>query len=214
MMPLFHGKGSPSHQSSTHLLRRCRTANKLAAAVQGVSRHRHDVTVTAKQALALAEYNRWMNERVYDTCGRLTDSERKKDHGAFFHSIHGTLNHLLLADHIWMGRFQGEPFQASSLDQELYSAFSELEEARERMDMAIIAWSETLTDDSLLELFRYTTFVSPGPKVCLLWVAVTHFFNHQTHHRGQLTTMLSQLGVEYGATDFLWLPGLVSDESG
>jgi uncharacterized damage-inducible protein DinB len=61
----------------------------------------------------MARYNRWMNERLYECCSRLPDEARKRDMGAFFKSIHGTLNHLLLADRVWLGRFTGKPFVVS-----------------------------------------------------------------------------------------------------
>ena len=67
----------------------------------------------------MAHYNRWMNERLYAVCAEIPDGERRRDRGAFFKSIHGTLNHLLLGDRLWMGRFLDRPFTVDSLDQEL-----------------------------------------------------------------------------------------------
>jgi uncharacterized damage-inducible protein DinB len=165
----------------------------------------------AGQAVAMAGYNRWMNERLYAICANIPDEERKRDRGAFFRSVHGTLNHLLLSDKVWLGRFVGEPFQARSLDQELHEDFAELRSAREAMDHRIETWASNLSDDMLGSEFSFTSIVQPGPKGCKLWVAVAHLFNHQTHHRGQVTALLSQIGEDYGVTDLMWLPGLVSE---
>ncbi len=158
-------------------------------------------------ARTLARYNRWMNDRLYDACATLADSERKRDRGAFFGSIHGTQNHLLLGDRLWLGRFQQRPFEIRSLDQELYSDFDTLRRERERTDAEIIAWAHSLSDEQLASPFTFTSFVSPKERVFVLGFAVAHFFNHQTHHRGQLTTLLSQCGRDPGVTDLLWLPG-------
>jgi uncharacterized damage-inducible protein DinB len=153
-------------------------------------------------------YNRWMNDRLYDCCGKLSDAERKRDVGAFFRSMHGTLNHLLLADRIWLGRFTGKPFVVKSLDQELYSDFAQLRAERTATDIAITDWCSSVSEADLAGELAYTSVVNPKPRVLPLWVAVTHFFNHQTHHRGQLTTLLAQRGIDPGVTDLIWLPEL------
>ncbi|HEX7027904.1 MAG TPA: DinB family protein [Gammaproteobacteria bacterium] len=157
----------------------------------------------------MASYNEWMNRRLYSACAELSDEDRRKDRGAFFKSIHGTLNHLLLGDRIWLGRFTGIPFQADSLDQELYHDFTELRKERETTDREILQWAGTLTDQILAGTLRYTSMVNPAPRESEMWLAVAHFFNHQTHHRGQLTVMLSQCGKDYGVTDLMWLPQVV-----
>ena len=153
-------------------------------------------------------YNRWMNERLYDCCSRLSDEERKRDAGAFFKSIHGTLNHLLLADRIWLGRFTGKPFVVKSLDQELYSDFTQLRSERKATDAAIADWSSALAEADLAAELSYMSVDNPKPRRSPLWLAVTHFFNHQTHHRGQLTTLLAQRIIDPGVTDLIWLPEL------
>lgn len=157
-------------------------------------------------ARAMASYNRWMNKRIYDACSTLSDEERKRNAGAFFKSIHGTLNHLLLGDRIWMGRFTNRPFGFKSFDQELYSDFAQLRAEREKDDNGIIAWAESLTEDDLSRKLSYTSAVNPQPREYPFWFAVTHFFNHQTHHRGQVTTLLSQRSIDAGVTDLIWLP--------
>ena len=164
--------------------------------------------MTPSGAKAMAQYNRWMNGRLYALCDRLSDQERKRDVGAFFKSIHGTLNHLLLGDKIWLGRFTGKPFAAQSLAQELHADFARLREDRSTTDTRIIEWASSLTADDLMGELSYVGIVDPGPHRYPLWFAVAHFFNHQTHHRGQLTTLLSQIGVDPGVTDLIWLPEL------
>jgi uncharacterized damage-inducible protein DinB len=162
--------------------------------------------IAPEHVRTMARYNRWMNERLYTICARFSDAERKEDMRAFFKSIHGTLNHLLLADRIWMGRFTGRAFRVNSLDQELYSDFGELRSERAKTDAEIEAWAASL-DERLLEgSLAYTSIVNPAPRTIAMRLAVAHFFNHQTHHRGQLTTLLSQRGVDPGVTDLMWTP--------
>jgi uncharacterized damage-inducible protein DinB len=159
-------------------------------------------------ARTLAAYNRWMNERLYALCAELSDENRKRDCGAFFKSIHGLLNHGLLGDRLWLGRFLGRPFPVRSLDQELYAGFPELRAERARTDSEIDAWVASLGPDDFAGTLHYTSVVNSAPRSIPFWVAATHFFNHQTHHRGQLTTLLMQAGVDPGVTDLIWLPEL------
>ncbi|HSW83641.1 MAG TPA: DinB family protein [Usitatibacter sp.] len=156
-------------------------------------------------ARTLARYNRWMNRALYDCSARLTDAQRKEDVRAFFKSLHGTLNHLLVGDNVWMGRFVGPVFVPTSLAQELHADFDELRRAREAMDARILEWAGTLTQDKLAGELSYTSIVSPAPRVMPMALAVTHFFNHQTHHRGQATTLLMQRGIDPGVTDLMWV---------
>lgn len=154
----------------------------------------------------MAAYNRWMNERIYPICANLSDAERKRDVGAFFKSVHGTLNHLLLGDRVWLGRFTGKPFAIKALSDELYADFDELARERTATDAALEAWADALTERQLASDLVFTSVVSPGERRLPFWLAVTHLFNHQTHHRGQLTTLLSQRGIDPGVTDLIWLP--------
>jgi len=157
-------------------------------------------------ARTMAAYNRWMNERLYECCARLDDEERKRDVGAFFRSIHGTLNHILVGDRIWLGRFTGVPFAVKSLGEELYAEFGELRVERTKTDAATKGWLADLTESDLAAELAYTSLMNPQPRRYPLWLAVAHFFNHQTHHRGQLTTLLTQRGIDPGVTDLIWLP--------
>jgi len=156
---------------------------------------------------ALARYNRWMNDKLYELAATLSDEVRKRDCGAFFGSIHGTFNHLLLADRVWLGRFKGEvippgfmgPRGIRSLDQELYADFEALRSERTLTDDELSAWVADLTEERLAAPLK---FLRRGqPYEAPLWWAVAHVFNHQTHHRGQVTTLFSQQGKDPGVTD-------------
>jgi len=165
------------------------------------------------QYRVLARYNSWMNGKLYSVAGALSDEERKRDLGAFFRSVHGTLNHLLLTDRGWLGRFtdpsrgrsldtEGKRIVVRALDQELYPDFETLRRERAATDREIEAWAETLTPERLVAVLRYRA--SDGQSYELpTWCAVSHFFNHQTHHRGQVTTLLAQLGCDCGVTDLV-----------
>lgn len=159
-------------------------------------------------SILLARYNRWMNERIYDVCEQLSDKERKLDRGAFFKSIHGTLNHILLGDKVWLARFHGEVFSVPGLDCELLADFHDLREARATLDTAIETWAAGLTADILASTIEYTSIVDSKQHKYPMSVAVTHYFNHQTHHRGQITTLLNQCGLDYGGTDLIGMPNL------
>jgi uncharacterized damage-inducible protein DinB len=159
----------------------------------------------------MATYNQWMNQKLYDVCGDIPDLERKSDRGAFFKSIDGTLNHILIGDLIWLGRFTQQPFLAK-LDKELYSDLSELRTERERLDLVIIDWTKNLTPSWLNETLTYTNS-SGFTRTLPHWLLTTHMFNHQTHHRGQLTTLLNQMGYKAGVTDLPAMPEFQSIES-
>lgn len=156
---------------------------------------------------ALARYNRWMNDKLYALADTLGDEARKRDSGAFFKSIHGTFNHILLADRVWLARFKGVPapegFMAPggirSLDQELYADFEDLRRERALTDDELSTWVSALTPERLAAPL---VFIRRGQRLeCPLWHAVAHAFNHQTHHRGQLTTLFMQQGHDPGVTD-------------
>ncbi len=156
----------------------------------------------------LARYNQWMNEKLYQVCAEIPDQKRKEDLGAFFQSIHGTFNHLLYGDKAWMGRFTGHPYSVTVIGQNLYEKFEELREERIKTDREILEWSRSLSIDWLACPFEYTSNVDQKTRVLPTWMLVTHLFNHQTHHRGQVTTLIKQLGYEPGVTDLPWLPEL------
>jgi uncharacterized damage-inducible protein DinB len=157
----------------------------------------------------MARYNRWMNERLYALVAQLPDDERKRDRGAFFGSVHGTLNHLLWGDRMWLGRFIDEPCTAPAFGATMFDDFSELAREREATDRNMLDWAGNVTAAWLAELLRYTSLVDGRTRELSRAVAAMHFFNHSTHHRGQLTTRLAQMGRDPGPTDLPWLPGVV-----
>ena len=155
-----------------------------------------------------AEYNAWINAKLYAVCDSIPDDDRKKDLGAFFKSIHGTLNHNLLGDRLWLGRFRNDPFKVNSLAQELYSDFDQLRAEREITDKEISDWVASLIDQDLDSTLAFTA-VSTGENLIFnTGDAIVGFFYHQVHHRGQLTALISHLGQDYGATDLIWMPGV------
>jgi uncharacterized damage-inducible protein DinB len=140
-----------------------------------------------------ARYNRRANEALYEACAALSDDERRRDLGAFFKSVHGTLNHLLLGDLIWMARFEGGTHPSSDLGAILHDDFAELRQARVAMDARIEVFFDRLPDGFEVRTLRYLNnsgFDTVDPVAVIL----PHFFNHQTHHRGQVHTLLAQLG--------------------
>jgi uncharacterized damage-inducible protein DinB len=138
-----------------------------------------------------AGYNAWCNERLYDAAAMLSDADYRADRGAFFKSLHGTLNHLLVGDRIWMHRFTGEGELPKSLDTILYDDFAALRAARQAEDAKISRYVEGLKGDDLASTIRYRTFSNPADIEQPIAPALDHFFNHQTHHRGQAHALLS-----------------------
>ncbi|QXP85847.1 DinB family protein [Methylococcus sp. Mc7] len=154
----------------------------------------------------MADHNRWMNEKLYAVCAGIADEARKRDLGAFFRSIHGTLNHLLLVDRLWLGRINGKPFPIRSLDQELYADIDTLKRERADTDAVIAGFIAGLQPAHLAEPVTYISFVRQESVTLPLGLILTHLFHHQTHHRGQITTLISPLGYDYGETDLIYLP--------
>lgn len=157
-------------------------------------------------AIGLTAYNSWMNEKIFACAAELSDTEKKQDLSAFFKPIHGTLNHILLADESWLQRFRGQPVTMVSPSQEVYVHFDALRAARRAMDREITVWAEGLTDNFADQSFPFYSVTYRKSRVIPGWVAVTHLFNHQTHHRGQVTTLLKQTGKDSGVTDLPWIP--------
>jgi uncharacterized damage-inducible protein DinB len=155
-----------------------------------------------------ARYNQWMNGKVYAVCAEIDDAERKRDRGAFFRSIHGTLNHLLFGDRTWLGRFTGKPYEVAPMGVDLYDDFAELRAARVAMDEDILAWAAGLTEAWLRDDLSWTSGADGVTRSRKRWLLASHMLNHQTHHRGQLTTLLCQQGHDVGPTDLPWMPGL------
>ena len=151
----------------------------------------------------LAAYNEWANLRLYDAVAGLPDEDYRADRGAFFGSLHGTLNHLLVGDRIWMHRFTGEGEEIKRLDAILYDDFNDLRAARRVEDARITAYITGLNEAELAGVVRYRTTRSPADIEQPLVPLLLHVFNHQTHHRGQAHCLLTGLKGEAPSFDLL-----------
>lgn len=166
------------------------------------------------QFLRFAQYNRWFNGRLFEHVASLDDGERKRDRGAFFRSIHDTLDHILLCDRSWLSRIERSALSFPSLTdadlvpelrdlgQGVTQDFETLRTERHATDAVLEAFVRELTPELLARDLEYKNskgvdFANP------LWHVVAHVFNHQTHHRGQVTALLSQAGIDPGITDFI-----------
>jgi uncharacterized damage-inducible protein DinB len=176
---------------------------------------------TTAQAVLMAGYNEWMNAKLYDAAERVPQEDLARDRGAFFGSIIGTLNHLVVTDTIWLKRFAAHPSnpqaldpvralpQPTALNEIVFTGLAPLAQRRRLIDSAIKAWAAALTQPDLDHVLHYanTKGVKSQKRFASL---VAHFFNHQTHHRGQASTLLFQAGQDIGVTDLL---ALIPNES-
>ncbi len=151
-----------------------------------------------------AAYNAWANRRLYDAAAEMDDAARKAPAGAFFGSLHNTLNHLLVADRIWMNRFTGEGETHQRLDDVPFAEFTALRTTREAMDARMAEYVAGLSEDDLARTFTYVRVTSPEPITQALAPALAHVFNHQTHHRGQCHQMLTAAEREAPPLDLLF----------
>jgi len=165
----------------------------------------------------LASYNTAMNGRLYSAAATLPNEALNADRGAFFGSIMGTLNHIVAGDTIWLRRFMGHPSAFASLERMveipapagLAHRYSDELDAllvhRVRLDAIITALAAEVSDGDLAQPLSYRN--ARGDQRKHFSSLLLHFFNHQTHHRGQASTLLSQAGVDVGVTDLLaWIP--------
>ena len=162
--------------------------------------------LTTDYIVTMAAYNAWMNEKFYGLCAGLSDVQRKEDRIAFFRSIHGTLNHLLYGDLAWLGRFKDGAPRVARADEILYEDFDEMRRARGKLDDEMQSWAKTVDDEWLAAPFHYRSLITGQDGERPAWLLVTHMFNHQTHHRGQLSTLLTQCGLDIGVTDLAAMP--------
>lgn len=172
--------------------------------------------ITPSHTVLMAAYNEWINAGLYAAAARLPVEELARDRGAFFGSLLGTLNHIVVADIIWLKRFAAHPAnpvaldpvralpQPAALNAILFTELDALKERRMLLDAAITHWAGALTATDLNHVLDYanTKGVKSRKRFASL---VMHFFNHQTHHRGQATTLLFQAGQDVGVTDLLAL---------
>lgn len=160
--------------------------------------------ITIDHVRAMAEYNRWQNDSLYGTAEALSDAARKEPRGAWFGSIHGTLNHLLWGDQTWMSRFAGTPKpKVANIPESvgMYDSWEELKHERVAFDQVVVGWAERLDPTWLAGDLTWFSGAIGREVTRPKWLLVTHMFNHQTHHRGQVHCMLTQAGLRPGTTD-------------
>ncbi|ANM03612.1 DinB family DNA damage-inducible protein [Rhizobium phaseoli] len=157
-----------------------------------------------RQYRMFAAYNRWANAQLYAAAAALSDAEFRSDRGAFFGSLHRTLNHLMVADRIWMKRFTGIGEAPTTLDAVLFEEFDALAAARRTEDERIIAWTGTIDEATLAGNFTYMPVTQQIAMTQPLWTALSHLFNHQTHHRGQCHMTLTALGKPSLGLDLIY----------
>lgn len=165
--------------------------------------------IGAEHARTMANYNKWQNRSLYAAAETLDDAARRLDRGSFFASIHGTLSHLLWGDRMWMSRFAGtpkpnQPDFAGSVQEG--GDWPELAAARRDMDQAIVDWAAGIDDDWLAGDLSWFSGALQADVSKPKWFCVTHFFNHQTHHRGQTHAMLTAAGAKPEDTDLFVMP--------
>jgi uncharacterized damage-inducible protein DinB len=156
----------------------------------------------------MARYNRWQNESLYGVADGLSAQERERERGAFFGSIHKTLSHLLWADRVWMSRFADVPRAEGGIRESvgLYPDWPVLKAERAGFDRTIIDWADGVDQAWLAADQTYYSGAAKRDLTRPRWILVTHMFNHQTHHRGQIHCMLTQAGGKPQDTDLPLTP--------
>jgi uncharacterized damage-inducible protein DinB len=162
--------------------------------------------ITSDYCRLMAEYNAWMNRKTFGVCSKMPEQALYEDRGAFFKSIYLTLNHIAYADLAFMSRFTGTPSAVPPLAVDLFGGFRNLQAERQRLDDRISDWGGSVTESWLAQSLTYESKVDGRLRTVPHWALVTQLFNHQTHHRGQVTTVLTQLGQDVGSTDIPFMP--------
>jgi uncharacterized damage-inducible protein DinB len=150
-----------------------------------------------------AAYNKWANSKLYDAAEGLSEDDLNRNLNAFFGSVMGTLNHILVADQIWMRRIDNQGSQPESLDTVLYENFSELRQNRHIADERLVQLLETISEQEIRQDLTYTD-MSGNPRQDPFREVLAHMFNHQTHHRGQCHHLFSQLGKTPPSLDLIY----------
>lgn len=151
----------------------------------------------------MASYNGWANRRLFDACAKLNDADFGAGLGAFFGSLRGTLNHVLVADRIWLARLRQEQFERPELDAMPFEEFQKLRVARETLDEELRDYVASLDENELAELISYTYGDNRSCRQERS-SALAHVFNHQSHHRGQCHAMLTRLTGDAPALDLIF----------
>lgn len=159
----------------------------------------------------LARYNAWQNASLYAAAGTLDEAARRAPRGAFFGSIHATLNHLVWADRMWLSRLGrgAAPGGGIAGSVALYPEWEALCAARRALDAEILDWAEALSEGDLAGDLSWYSGATGQDMARPRALCVLHMFNHQTHHRGQVHAMLTAAGEMPGPTDLVFAPGEV-----
>ena len=159
-------------------------------------------------ARTMARYNTWQNRSLYAAADAIGEDERRRDRGAFFGSIHATLSHLIWADHTWMSRFDRweKPEAGIRESGSWIDDWGELKSKRRISDARMVHWGERMTDDWLKGDVTWWSGAAKREVSKPRWLLVTHLFNHQTHHRGQVHAMLTAAGARPDDTDLFLMP--------
>ncbi len=173
------------------------------------------------QLILMAEYNKLMNKRIFEASKALPDSKLIENKGAFFKSILGTLNHIMVGDILWLKRFSTHPskyealnemekfLNPNKLDQELFNDIHIFHKERIRLDVIIVKLCKELKEPDIISSLKYKNY-KKEVHAKRFGDLILHVFLHQIHHRGQVTTLLSQENIDFGDTD---LPEIVPDKN-
>lgn len=151
----------------------------------------------------MARYNAWQNESLMTAADSLTDAERRLDRGAFFRSIHGTFNHVLWADEVWLSRLTGSAKPPiGGRDSPIYvDDWAAFRERRRECDRTILDWANGMDGDWLRGTVIWHSGAAGRDMAKPRAFVIAHVFNHQTHHRGQIHAMLTAAGRRPDDTD-------------
>jgi uncharacterized damage-inducible protein DinB len=161
------------------------------------------IMISSDYVRTMARYNRWQNRSLYEAADKLSDVDRRLERGAFWGSIHGTLNHLLWGDRIWLARFMGtaKPMVDIKDSGKMIESWAELKGERSAFDETMIIWADALEDTQLAGNLTYYSGAAGRELTRPKWLLITHMFNHGAHHRGQAHGMLTRAGAKPDDTD-------------
>ena len=165
--------------------------------------------ITTAYIQTMARYNKWQNTSLYTAAEGIGDAARREDRGAFFGSIHATFSHLVWGDQLWLHRFgfyDDAPTSDLSYSNQLFNDWDELKAEREKTDAAFFVFADKATAQDLSGDLSWYSAAAQREMSRPRDVLVTHIFNHQTHHRGQIHAMLTAAGAKPDDTDIPFMP--------